>query len=308
MHHLLFINERERENTMNPATPTVSVPTTSKEEDLVFAVRPEIAAMEYANFANMDAKAICEKIGLKHSNNVVLFVTKTHTYKSVALRNFAITVAAYFNPSLGYAYPSQARLSFELGATRQTISKWTKELAESGYWAIERGFEGRANRFTFTFAEFAHIRAFMSSERQGEQYIKGLFRTVVSESKRGTTREVRPLSDLPEAMPERDHPEQIPQYQPPVVTDDELLSVVQNIVQAGLCRKEPKAMSKVKRALTNERRSNPTLHASELESVAAKKLTDRIAVGLWTDHDPARMKELLNQNAAPSLEIDVWDQ
>lgn len=301
---------------MNPATPTISVSTTNKEEELVFAVRPEIAAMEYANFANMDAKGICEKVGLKHSNNVVLFVTKTHTYKSVALRNFAITVAAYFNPSLGYAYPSQARLGLELGATRQTISKWTKELAESGYWAIERGFEGRANRFTFTFAEFAHIRAFMSSERKGEQYIKGLFRTVVNESKRGTTREVRPVTDLTKATPERDHSEPIVQKtndtilsqdKPPAVTDDELLSVVQNIVQTGLCVDEPEARSKVQRALTNERLSNPTLVASELQNIAAKKLTDRIAVGLWTDHNPTRMKELLNQNAAPVL-IDVWDQ
>jgi hypothetical protein len=302
---------------MNPATPTISVPTTSKEEELVFAVRPEIAAMEYTNFTNMDAKEICENIGLKHSNNVVLFVTKTHTYKSVALRNFAITVAAYFNPNLGYAYPSQTRLGFELGATRQTISKWTKELAESGYWAIERGFEGRANRFTFTFAEFAHIRAFMSSERQGEQYIKGLFRTVVNESKRGATRAVRPVTNLTEATPERDHPDQIVQKtdatilsqdQPPVVTDEELLFVVRNIVQAGLCLDEPEATSKVQRALTNERLSNPALSASELQSIATKKLADRIAVGIWTDHNPTRVKELLNQNAAPSLEVDVWDQ
>lgn len=296
---------------MDPATPITSGPTTSQEEELVFGVRPEIAAIEYASFAHMDAKGICEKIGLKHSNTAVLFVTKTHTYKSVALRNFAITVAAYFNPGLGYAYPSQARLSLELGATRQTISKWTKELAESGYWAIERGFEGRANRFTFTFAEFAHIRAFMSAERQGEQYIKGLFRTVVSESKRGATR----LTS--EATPERDRPDQIvqkkdadilSQAQPPVVTDEELLSVVRNIVQAGLCLDESEAMSKVQRALTNERLANPTLNASELESIAAKKLADRIAVGIWTDHNPTRMKELLNQSTAPSLEVDVWDQ
>lgn len=182
---------------MNPAAPTISAkPAQNTPETLVFLERPEINPLDYADFSIMDSSTICSHIGLTHSNTVVLFVAKAQTYKSASLRNFAITVANYFNPSLGYAFPSQERLCYELNTTRQTISKWTKELVESGYWHVERGSEGKANRFTLPFVEFAHIRAFMASERRGENYIKGkgLFRTVIAESKQGAAGVSRPYA------------------------------------------------------------------------------------------------------------------
>lgn len=106
---------------------------------------------------------------IKHSRDLVHYVNRSHTYPSNNARSLALYIADFYNPKLGYSFPSQEKMAEAFSTHRPTIRRWLKEIESTNYWTVEKGGLGNGSRYFLSDEELENVSEFLEAESDHER-------------------------------------------------------------------------------------------------------------------------------------------
>lgn len=106
---------------------------------------------------------------LTHSRELVQYVNRFQTYPSNNSRSLALYIADFYNPQMGYAFPSQEKMASSFSTNAKTIRRWLKEIESTGYWIFRKGEKNNSTRYIPSDKELRAVNNFLRSEARHER-------------------------------------------------------------------------------------------------------------------------------------------
>lgn len=106
---------------------------------------------------------------LTHSRELVQYVNRFQTYPSNNSRSLALYIADFYNPQMGYSFPSQEKMATSFSTNAKTIRRWLKEVESTGYWIFRKGGKDNSTRYIPSDAEIRAVNRFLAAESRHER-------------------------------------------------------------------------------------------------------------------------------------------
>jgi hypothetical protein len=106
---------------------------------------------------------------MTHSRELVQYVNRFQTYPSNNSRSLALYIADFYNPQLGYAFPSQEKMATSFSTNAKTIRRWLKEIETTGYWIFNKGGKSNSTRYAVSENELRAVNRFLRAESRHER-------------------------------------------------------------------------------------------------------------------------------------------
>jgi hypothetical protein len=106
---------------------------------------------------------------MTHSRELVQYVNRFQTYPSNNSRSLALYIADYYNPQMGYSFPSQEKMASSFSTNTKTIRRWLKEIETTGYWIFRKGGKDNSTRYIPTDKELRAVNRFLAAESRHER-------------------------------------------------------------------------------------------------------------------------------------------
>lgn len=106
---------------------------------------------------------------LTHSRELVQYVNRFQTYPSNNSRSLALYIADFYNPQMGYSFPSQEKMATSFSTNPKTIRRWLKEIESTGYWIFRKGGKDNSTRYIPADKELAAVNKFLRAESRHER-------------------------------------------------------------------------------------------------------------------------------------------
>lgn len=102
----------------------------------------------------------------RHSDQLVLYINRCHTYPTVGSRSLALWIADRYFPQQEGALVSYSELRRAFSASHATIARWLQEMRSTGLWDSEREGTGNASRYFITDEEMERFENWLEEKRQ----------------------------------------------------------------------------------------------------------------------------------------------
>ena len=106
---------------------------------------------------------------LTHSRELVQYVNRFQTYPSNNSRSLALYIADFYNPQMGYSFPSQEKMASSFSTNTKTIRRWLKEIESTGYWIFRKGGKDNSTRYLPSDKELLAVNKFLRAESRHER-------------------------------------------------------------------------------------------------------------------------------------------
>lgn len=106
---------------------------------------------------------------LTHSRELVQYVNRFQTYPSNNSRSLALYIADFYNPQMGYSFPSQEKMATSFSTNPKTIRRWLKEIESTGYWIFRKGGKDNSTRYIPSDKELTAVNKFLRAESRHER-------------------------------------------------------------------------------------------------------------------------------------------
>lgn len=106
---------------------------------------------------------------MTHSRELVQYVNRFQTYPSNNSRSLALYIADFYNPQLGYSFPSQEKMASSFSTNTKTIRRWLKEIESTGYWIFRKGGKDNSTRYIPADSELRAVNRFLAAESRHER-------------------------------------------------------------------------------------------------------------------------------------------
>lgn len=106
---------------------------------------------------------------MTHSRELVQYVNRFQTYPSNNSRSLALYIADFYNPQMGYSFPSQEKMASSFSTNTKTIRRWLKEVESTGYWIFRKGGKDNSTRYIPSDAELRAVNRFLAAESRHER-------------------------------------------------------------------------------------------------------------------------------------------
>lgn len=106
---------------------------------------------------------------LSHSRELVQYVNRFQTYPSNNSRSLALYIADFYNPQMGYSFPSQEKMATSFSTNTKTIRRWLKEIESTGYWIFRKGGKDNSTRYIPSDKELLAVNRFLRAESRHER-------------------------------------------------------------------------------------------------------------------------------------------
>lgn len=101
----------------------------------------------------------------RHSDQLVLYINRCHTYPSVGSRSLALWLADRYFPQEGGSIASYADIKRAFSASHATVARWLQEIRSTGLWDHERDQSAKNSRYFITSEEMEHFEEWLAERR-----------------------------------------------------------------------------------------------------------------------------------------------